>query len=117
MPQKLEELAKEITIEDIAKMNPLDRCKYYSFEWVFNTVWWPGWIGGPVGTLANVAIMGSKNCDSYQSMDRSIPLILGTFLGGAMIASAVRVGYNILRDGRIIKKIKDGTYDPEKSRR
>lgn len=117
MPEKLEEiLDKEITIEDIAKMGLWEKCKYYASEGVFNVVRWPGFIGGPVGTFASVAI-SSRYSDSFsKDVDYSIPFILGTFLGGAMIASAMRVGYHIARDYSKIKKIKNGAYESKKAR-
>lgn len=116
MKEKLEDLARKIKIGDIAKMNSLEKFKYYAFDWAFNIVWWPGFIGGPVGTFASAAMLSRYPDSSYQDINKSTFFILGTFVGGAAIASAARVGCNIARDYAKIKKIKDGTYEAKKVR-
>lgn len=109
MPEKLENiLKKEVAIEDIKKMKPLDRFKYYSSDWVFNIVWWPGWIGGPLGTFANTYFT-KNNCGeiSNYGLNSILNSVLVPFLSGAMIASALKTGYDIARDYNKIKKIKE----------
>lgn len=107
MPKNLKEIIdKEITIDDIRKMNFKEKIRYYSGNWACHIVLWPGWIGGPAGTFINTFINKGGAENVRYSPVNILNYVLAPFLAGAAIASALRTGYCIARDYRKIKNIK-----------
>lgn len=103
MPKNLEEyLRKEISVEDFKKMKFRGKLKCYAYDWACNIFWWPGLVGLFAGTVIGYNLHASSG---YGGADQLNSTFVSIFIG-SMVVPALRTGYCMARDYRMIKKIK-----------
>jgi hypothetical protein len=113
MQKRLEDcLEKEVTFEDFKKMKLRSKLKCYTYDWAYHTMMWPGWIGGPLGFIANCYFEGNKDNNIPDCTFNGIyGNVLVPIFVGAMTASALRTAYCVARD---YVKIRNGNAILEK---